>query len=427
MSEKKQPDIRFQGFHSDWERKEFLNAFDPSILTNTLSRANLNYEQGEVKNIHYGDVLIKFGEITDVLKEEIPLVTDADITKYKNQFLENGDIIFADAAEDETVGKATEISGITDEKVVSGLHTIACRPIDSSSTGYWGYYLNSSAYHNQLLPLMQGIKVLSISKRSLATTFVNYPNEENEQVKIGEIFKELDNLIALNQSKHDKLVRLKRACLEKMFPKDGSATPEIRFKGFSGKWEEHKFSDDYKICAGFAFRYEDYTNTGIPLINGESIQHGKITRMKIKYLPITFHEEYSDYVLKENDIVVGLNRPVTEGNLKISKIPIDLGGSLLYQRAGKIKLLTNVDLDFTYVLLEKEILKHTLREAVGSDQPFISTQKLDKWKMLIPQSDDEKRKIGAVFQNIDKLIALRKIELDKLKNIKKALLEKMFI
>lgn len=137
MSEKKQPDVRFQGFRGDWEKKEFSNTFDTFIPTNTLSRANLNYEQGAVKNIHYGDVLIKFGEITDVLKEKIPFITDADVTKYKNQFLENGDIIFADAAEDETVGKATEISGITEEKIVSGLHTISCRPIKSNSTGYW--------------------------------------------------------------------------------------------------------------------------------------------------------------------------------------------------------------------------------------------------------------------------------------------------
>lgn len=426
MSEKKQPNIRFQGFYGDWEKKEFLNAFDPAIPTNTLSRANLNYEQGAIKNIHYGDVLIKFGEITDVLKEEIPFITGADITKYKNQFLENGDIIFADAAEDETVGKATEISGITDEKVVSGLHTLACRPIDSGFTGYWGYYLNSSAYHNQLLPLMQGIKVLSISKRSLATTFVNYPNEENEQIKIGELFKELDNLIALNQSKFDKLINMKKSCLEKMFPKDGAGTPEIRFKGFSGKWEEKKLGEVAKLGSSKRVHREDYRETGVPFFRGLEISKlGSSSKINdLLYISFNHYNDLKEKygVPKAGDILITAVGTIGNCYLIYDNKPF-------YFKDGNLIWISDIQVNslFLSIYLNDAVgKKRVLDSAVGSNQKALTMIKLETVKVTLP-GVKEQEKISAFFKNIDSLITLRKTELDKLKNIKKTLLEKMFI
>ena len=110
--------------------------------------------------------------------------------------------------------------------------------------------------------------------------------------------------------------------------------------------------------------------------------------------------------MKEGDIVVGLNRPITNGNIKIARIPSKYNDSLLYQRAGKIVYKENCDKNFSYVLLSQEILKHTLVEAVGSDQPFISTSKLDKWQMMIPSNIEEQKKIGNYFRNLDHLITL---------------------
>ncbi|HBJ2622497.1 TPA: restriction endonuclease subunit S [Clostridium botulinum] len=175
-------------------------------------------------------------------------------------------------------------------------------------------------------------------------------------------------------------------------------------------WEQRKFSDYYKICSGYAFKYQDYAEDGVAIINGESIQHGKVESTKLNYLPVSFKLEYANFILKEGDIVVGLNRPITNGQLKIARIPNHLDDSLLYQRAGKIKYINDVNADFSFVLLEKEILKHTLKEAVGSDQPFISTSKLEKWKILLPKSIDEQQKIGEYFTNLDNLITLHQRE-----------------
>lgn len=212
-----------------------------SLQNNTLSRANLSDESGIAKNVHYGDVLIKFGEILDVRKEKLPMITDENVlSKYKASFLQNGDVIVADTAEDSTVGKCSEIAGLNDEVVLSGLHTIPYRPIEKFASGYLGYYLNSGAYHNQLIPLMQGIKVTSISKSAMQNTDIDYPKSQEEQGKIGAYFKSLDEMITLHQRKCEETKSLKKYMLQKMFPENGKCVPKIRFSGFSDDWEQRK-------------------------------------------------------------------------------------------------------------------------------------------------------------------------------------------
>ena len=198
----KVPEIRFSGFTDAWEQRKLGDVL-VSLQNNTLSRADLSNEAGVAKNVHYGDVLIKFGEVLDVSKEQLPMISDESIlTKYKTSFLQNGDVIIADTAEDTTVGKCSEIVGLNDEVVLSGLHTIPYRPVEKFAPKYLGYYLNSDAYHNQLLPLMQGIKVTSISKSAMQDTDIIYPKSKEEQTEIGNYFDALDHLITLHHRKY---------------------------------------------------------------------------------------------------------------------------------------------------------------------------------------------------------------------------------
>ena len=202
---------------NDWEQRK-LGEVMVSLQNNTLSRADLSNETGIAKNVHYGDVLIKFGEVLDVSEENLPMISDESVLiKYKASFLQNGDVIVADTAEDSTVGKCSEIAGLNDEVVLSGLHTIPYRPIEKFASGYLGYYLNSSAYHKQLIPLMQGIKVTSISKSAMQDTKIVYPKSMEEQGKIGNYFRNLDHLITLHQHKCDELQNLKKYMLQNMF------------------------------------------------------------------------------------------------------------------------------------------------------------------------------------------------------------------
>ena len=213
----KNPEIRFEGFTDDWEQRKLGDVLI-CLQNNTFSRADLSNETGVAKNVHYGDVLVKFGEVLDVSKEQLPMISDERVLiKYKASFLQNGDVIVADTAEDSTVGKCSEIAGLNNEIVLSGLHTIPYRPKEKFASGYLGYYLNSDSYHNQLIPLMQGIKVTSISKSALRNTDIIYPESKEEQAKIGNYFQSLDNLITLHQRKCEKLKELKKFMLQNMF------------------------------------------------------------------------------------------------------------------------------------------------------------------------------------------------------------------
>ncbi|MSC60968.1 restriction endonuclease subunit S [Agathobacter rectalis] len=213
----KVPEIRFDGYTYDWEQRK-LGEVLISLQNNTLSRADLSNETGIAKNVHYGDVLIKFGDVLDVSREQLPMIKDEKILdKYKASFLQNGDVIIADTAEDTTVGKCSEIAGLRDEVVLSGLHTIPYRPVEKFATGYLGYYLNASAYHDQLIPLMQGIKVTSISKYAMQDTDIVYPKSIEEQAMIGSYFQSLDHLITLHQRKCDELKKMKKYMLQNMF------------------------------------------------------------------------------------------------------------------------------------------------------------------------------------------------------------------
>ena len=211
------PEIRFAGFTDPWEQRKFNDVF--SILQNcTLSRAELSYDNGEAFNIHYGDVLIKFGEVIDAETALLPRITDEKIVaSFRSSALQDGDIIIADTAEDEAVGKCAEMLNLQEKTAISGLHTIPVRPTARFATGYLGYFMNSPAFHDQLLPLMQGTKVTSVSKSALQDTVISFPSERAEQGQIGRYFMALDTLITLHQRKLEKLQAIKRSMLEKMF------------------------------------------------------------------------------------------------------------------------------------------------------------------------------------------------------------------
>ena len=184
-----------------WEQRKFDEVFDCTVPNNTLSRAELSYDEGTVLNVHYGDVLIKYGSVLDVQKDDIPRIPHRCREDFNGALLQDGDVIIADTAEDETTGKACEIGNLQGSAIVSGLHTMVCRPRNRMALGYLGYYLNSNAYHHQLLPLMQGIKVLSLSRSNIQKTSVSYPSAMKEQQLIASYFSQLDHLITLHQRK----------------------------------------------------------------------------------------------------------------------------------------------------------------------------------------------------------------------------------
>ena len=382
--------------------------FDCTVPNNTLSRAELSYDEGTVLNVHYGDVLIKYGSVLDVQKDDIPRIPYRCREDFNGALLQDGDVIIADTAEDETTGKACEIGNLQGRAIVSGLHTMVCRPRHRMALGYLGHYLNSNAYHHQLLPLMQGIKVLSLSRSNIQKTSVSYPTVEKEQQLIANYFSQLDNLITLHQRKYDKLTNVKKSMLEKMFPQNGSNVPEIRFKGFTEAWEQRKVSELFKVTRGYvlAATLTEPAKTDempYPVYSSQTKDNGLMGYYK-DYL-------YEDAITWTTD---GAN-----------------AGTVNY-RAGKF-YCTNV----CGVLLSNEVTANQMiAEALNNvakgyvsyvGNPKLMNNVMADIEIMIPTHAEEREKLSVFFRNLDNLITLHQRELEKLKNLKKACLEKMFV
>lgn len=213
------PRLRFPGFEGEWEERKLGVVFE-TLSNSTLSRADLNDKQGKAMYVHYGDVLIKIGQVLDLSKEKLPYITDDSLAiKACKSILRNGDVIMADTAEDETVGKCTEIKNASETPVVSGLHTIPLRPLIRFADGFMGYYLNSDAYRKGLLPLMQGVKVTSLSRTAITGTSIKYPLSLSEQQKIASCLSSLDDLIAAESAKVEALKDHKKGLMQQLFPR----------------------------------------------------------------------------------------------------------------------------------------------------------------------------------------------------------------
>ena len=401
----KTPAIRFAGFTDAWEQRKLETAFDFSVSNNTLSRAELNYEDGEVKSVHYGDVLIKYGSVLDAQVDEIPFITGKKGMDFLGQWLQEGDIIIADTAEDETTGKATEIRHLGAIPVVSGLHTIVCRPTAKMAPYYLGYYLNSDSYHRQLLPLMQGIKVLSLSRSNLIKTEIKYPKSQEEQKQIGCFFRSLDDLITLHQRKYDKLMNIKKSMLEKMFPRDGANVPEIRFAGFTDAWEQRKLGEVVKEVT----RNDPTSDAPIMMITANN---GFIEQSE-RYAFNNAGESLKKYILLEKGELA-----YNHGASKLR--PYGSCFALTTVENARIPFVYHCfsvedhDPEFMSIELNGADVENQLRRIVSSGARMdgllnISFEEYTSVEVLLPERAEQER-ISSFFRSLDDLITLHQHE-----------------
>jgi len=210
---KNEPIRRLPGFKGGWRRVPFSQAFT-MLNNNTYSRDFMCApREGTVMNIHYGDVLIKFACVLDLGVDEVPCLKNG--VRPNKDFIQDGDIVIADTAEDETVGRVVEIQGVGESQCVSGLHTVLCRPMTNAfASGFLGYYMNSQSYHDQLMPLITGSKVSALSRSSLAKTELVIPPTIAEQQAIAEVLAAADSEIAGLEAKKRKYEQIKSGMMQ---------------------------------------------------------------------------------------------------------------------------------------------------------------------------------------------------------------------
>jgi type I restriction enzyme S subunit len=188
-------------------------------------------------------------------------------------------------------------------------------------------------------------------------------------------------------------------------------------------WEVKKFGDLFNVKSGFGFKHSEYADSGTPLIKIDNVSHGYVKWNNVSYLPDSYREEYSDILLKEGDLLLALNRPITQGKLKLVKLTKNDVPSILYQRVGRIDFKTNdLEKDFYLYLLDTAIYRFVSHKAIGSDQPFISTTELKKLNIVKPPLP-EQRKIAKILSTWDKAISTTERLIDNSKHQKKALMQ----
>ena len=388
----------------DWEVKKFEESFS-FLQTNSVTRAELS-DEGAVKNIHYGDILINY---PNVLKY-------SEIKTYLNsnnpnnlKFVKNGDIIIADTAEDETVGKTVELQGLNDnEKVVSGMHTMFCRPKDENefASGYLGYFINSNTYHNQLLPLITGIKVSSISKMGIKTTKIIIP-DYTEQRKISEVLGDVDSLIDKTQQLINKKKDLKIATMQKLL------TPRE-------DWRFVELNTIVDFVIDNRGKTPPLANIGFPLFEIASLVNNKIDYSKVtKYVDKETYYNWFRNTLEDGDVLISTVGTTGAASYYSGKIKGAIAQNIIGLRFSKQNSLF-----MTYFLSSAHFNKSVKSIQMNQVQASVKVPQLLELKVKIPILV-EQNKIATILSDMDSEIEALEKELNKYKDLKSGMMQQL--
>ena len=266
-------------------------------------------------------------------------------------------------------------------------------------------------------PIPQGYKRhFSILKEQIANITVN----KDEQKKIGEFFETIGDLITLHQRKYDALKSMKKTLLSKMFPKNGEDVPEIRFKGFTDAWEQRKLGDVKDVRDG-THDSPKYIPTGYPLVTSKNLTENGL--------------DYSDisYISEDDFFAINKRSKVEIGDIIFGMIGT-IGNPVMVKSEGfaikNVALLKNngiINNSFLIHLLKSPIFtKYIKLENAGGTQKFLGLSQIRNFECLIP-NEGEQVILGDFFLAVDNLITLHQRKLDELKNMKKTLLQQMFV
>lgn len=418
------PKLRFLGFDEVWISVPMrsLYSFKP---TNTLSRDKLNYEQGEIRNIHYGDIHSKFSARFILSNENVPFVNNGEVPLRMSlqSFCEAGDMVLADASEDlEDVGKSIEIIELNDERVVAGLHTILARRTgDELIIGFGGYLFGSAAVRRQIKRESQGAKVFGISQTRLGDVLLAYPDKLGEQKKIADCLSSLDACIGAETHKLDALKAHKQGLMQQLFPAEGQRLSLLRFPEFreESPWDVRQLSEVSPSIFDGTHQTPIYTDEGVPFFSVENIVSGN----KNKFISV------SDHV-----VATRKNKP-ERGDILVTRIGI-IGYSVvvnwdyefsIYVTLAVIKQSPSVDAYFLHayfqsVRYQTELQRKSLLNAVPCK---INMEELRKTEVLLPEID-EQNKIAACLSSLDDVMVHQSRKIAALHQHKMGLMQGLF-
>ena len=409
----KKPALRFKGFTDPWEQRKLgdISEIKTGPFGSTLHADDYVSDGIPIITTEH----FKTGSLP-IDKCGLPQVSESDFSRLSAYILNAGDIVFSRVG---SVDINALITPFQRTWLFSG-RVLRVRPQNKNSSQFLHTLLETEDVKNDICTRAVGQTMPSINTEILKTTPLRLPESTLEQEQLGKYFLNLDTLITLHQRKYEKLVNIKKSMLDKMFPKNGASVPEIRFKGFTDPWEQRKvgellterneqapMSDEYPLMAfianeGVAPKGERYDRSA--LVNDTASKLYKKTK-------------FGDFIYSSNNLEtgsIGLNK---YGKASISPV------YSIFKPTGI------ADSDFLgRRLIRKDFINEMVkwRQGVIYGQWRIHESDFIKIEVAVP-TVEEQCKLGLLLDNLDTLITLHQRKLEKLQNIKKSCLEKMFV
>ena len=406
MAKQNKPAIRFKGFTDAWEQRKL------GEVVERITRKNENLESTLPLTISAQYGLINQNEFFD------KRIASKDVSGYF--LVRNGEFAYNKSTSSDAPWGAIKRLDSYESGVLSTLY-IVFKILDErkTSSDYIVTYYNTDLWHKGIQAIAaEGARnhgLLNVAPADFFETNLTMPKDYAEQQQIGSFFQQLDHLITLHQRKYDKLQVLKKAMLEKMFPKNGSSVPEIRFKGFTDAWEQRKLGDCFtERC--------------------ESMPDGELISVTIndgikKFSELGRHDNSNDDKSKY--------KKVCAGDIAYNSMRMWQGASGCSPYEGIVSpaytvLTPNSGINSKCMAYQFKLPAtiHTFKinsQGITSDNWNLKFPALSEIEIYVSPYEQEQAKIAAYFANLDHLITLHQRELEKLQNIKKSMLEKMFV
>ena len=415
----KKPALRFKGFTDPWEQRKLEEYLEVS--------GQKNFEGIYTKE----DVLSVSGDFGIVNQIEFQGRSFAGASVANYGVVETGDIVYT-----KSPLKSNPYGIIKANKgkngIVSTLYAVY-KPKQSANPEFVQIYFEQDArMNNYMHPLVnKGAKNdMKVSAENALKGQIVFPDIK-EQRTISEFFHNLDTLITLHQRKYEKLVNIKKSMLDKMFPKNGASVPEIRFKGFTDPWEQRKLAELTKtITTGKSVNSDEgeVSDGDIGVLKTSCVSYDRFNPSESKPVVKSEQQLVKCAVEKDSVIVSRMNTPERVG--ACGYVSTDFPNLFLPDRLWKLKFQDTVDTYFVYMMLVSSAYKEkitSMASGTSGSMYNIPKETFLNLQLVIPAKIDEQKQLGKILKKIDTLITLHQRKLEKLQNIKKSCLEKMFV
>lgn len=395
----KTPAIRFKGFTDTWEQRKLGECaeFNP---------------KSELPDIfEYVDLESVVG--TDILSHRTESKSSAP--SRAQRLAQKGDVFY------QTVRPYQKNNCIFENDENNWVFSTGYAQLRPVNDGYFLLtLLQNEDFVKLVLDRCTGTSYPAINSNDLADIDVNIPINNLEQQRIGDYFRNLDSLITLHQRKYDKLTKVKKAMLKKMFPQNGANKPEIRFRGFTDGWEHCKLNSIADVRDG-THASPQYFLSGHPFITSKNVKDGYINYDDVQYISDEDYEEINKRSKVDvNDILMGMIGTI--GNLALIREEPDFA----IKNVALIKDTGDIFYLYLYHYLQSEtVLNQLLENMDGGTQKFVALKRIRELNIAFPIKS-EQQAIGTYFHNLDSVITLHQRKCDKYKSIKAGLIRKLF-